>query len=105
MQRSFGGRAVTISRCGTCGTNSERSDNFRELQLSFPTKNDDQQSVQTLLDYYLQPEKLCEDNQYHCDNCHGLTDGERVTIVVEPPRRLVLTLKHFRYKKHAILLL
>lgn len=96
VQRSFGGRAATVSRCGQCGTKSERADNFRELQLSFPAKCDNQ-SVQTLLDYYLQPEKLCEDNQYHCDTCHGLTDGERVTIVVEPPPRLVLTLKHFRY--------
>lgn len=96
VQRSFGGRAVTLSGCDVCGTKSERADNFRELQLSFPSKYDDQQSVQTLLDYYLQPEKLCGDNQYHCDNCHGLTDGERVTVVVEHPRRLVLTLKHFR---------
>ncbi|KAF2898061.1 hypothetical protein ILUMI_08104 [Ignelater luminosus] len=96
IQRSFGGRAVTISRCGNCDTQSERADYFRELQLSFPS-NCGNQSVQTLLDYYLQPEKLCGDNQYHCDTCHGLTDGERVTRVVEPPSRLVLTLKHFRY--------
>ncbi|KAF5295483.1 hypothetical protein FQR65_LT10471 [Abscondita terminalis] len=96
VQRSFGGRAVTISRCGTCDTQSQRADNFRELQLSFPN-NCGNQSVQTLLDYYLQPEKLCGDNQYHCDTCRGLTDGERVTEVEEPPARLVLTLKHFRY--------
>ncbi|KAK4877713.1 hypothetical protein RN001_010219 [Aquatica leii] len=96
VQRSFGGRAVTISRCGTCDTQSQRADNFRELQLSFPN-NCGNQSVQMLLDYYLQPEKLCGDNQYHCDTCHGLTDGERVTQVEEPPARLVLTLKHFRY--------
>lgn len=96
MQRSFGGRAVTKSRCGSCGTESEHSDSFRELQLSFPNRCDNQ-SVQTLLDYYLQPEKLCGDNQYHCDTCSCLTDGERVTTVAEPPRRLVLTLKHFRY--------
>lgn len=96
MQRSFGGRAVTISRCGDCDTSSTRADNFRELQLSFPS-NCDNQSVQTLLDYYLQLEKLCGDNQYHCDTCQRLTDGERVTRVEEPPPRLVLTLKHFSY--------
>lgn len=96
IQRSFGGRAITISRCAKCNTQSEHSDHFRELQLSFPG-NCNNQSVQTLLDYYLQPEKLCGDNQYHCDTCQGLTDGERVTRIVEPPTRLVLTLKNFRY--------
>lgn len=64
--------------------------------MSFPN-NSDNQSVQTLLNYYLQPEKLLGDNQYHCDNCGCLTDGERVTSVVDPPQRLVLTLKQFRY--------
>lgn len=87
---------MAVSQCGTCGTKSEYIDNFRELQLSFPSKPENQ-SVQTLVDYYLQPEKLCGDNQYHCDTCQGLTDGERVTVITDHPPRLVLTLKHFRY--------
>lgn len=53
--------------------------------------------MQTLLDYYLQPEKLCGDNQYHCDVCGRLTDGERITMIVEAPPRLILTLKRFRF--------
>ncbi|XP_025832519.1 ubiquitin carboxyl-terminal hydrolase 35 [Agrilus planipennis] len=98
VQRSFGGRSVTISRCNNCGNQSERADTFRELQLSFPSSSGDEpSSIQHLVDYYLQPERLCDDNQYHCDKCGGLTDGERVTKVVEPPPRLVLTLKNFRY--------
>ncbi|CAG9853969.1 unnamed protein product [Phyllotreta striolata] len=96
VQQSFGGRTVTVSRCGECTTTSEHMDQFRELQLSFPN-NSDNQSVQTLLDYYLQPEMLSGDNQYHCDICSRLTDGERVTKIVEAPPRLILTLKHFRY--------
>lgn len=96
MQKSYGGRTLTVSRCGNCGNQSERADHFRELQLSFPTNNCNQ-SVQSLVDYYFQPEKLCDDNQYHCDKCHGLTDSERITKIVEFPCRLVLTLKQFCY--------
>ncbi|XP_018576734.1 ubiquitin carboxyl-terminal hydrolase 35 [Anoplophora glabripennis] len=96
VQQSFGGRTITVSRCDVCSTKSERADNFRELQLSFPN-NSDNQSVQKLLQYYLQPEKLHGDNQYHCDICTTLTDGERITRIVEAPPRLILTLKHFRY--------
>lgn len=96
VQQSFGGRTITVSRCSECSTKSERADHFRELQLSIPTPSEGH-SVQTLLDYYLQPENLCGDNQYHCDVCHRLTDGERITRIVEAPPRLILTVKHFRY--------
>ncbi|EEZ99989.1 ubiquitin carboxyl-terminal hydrolase 35 [Tribolium castaneum] len=96
VQSAFGGRTVSVSRCGECDTKSERVDNFWELQLSFPNTTDNQ-SVQTLLNYYLQPEKLSGDNQYHCEVCDCLTDGERVTCIEEAPPRLILTLKHFRY--------
>lgn len=96
VQQSFGGKTITVSKCNECGNKSERLDNFRELQLSFPN-NTEKQSVQSLLEYYVQPEKLCGDNQYHCDKCNRLTDGERITHIYEPPPRLILTLKHFRY--------
>ncbi|XP_019870957.2 ubiquitin carboxyl-terminal hydrolase 35 isoform X2 [Aethina tumida] len=96
VQQSFGGRSVTVSKCDECSTKSEREDNFRELQLSFPG-NCENQSVQTLLNYYFQTEKLSGDNQYYCDICGGLTDGERVTKILEHPQRLILTLKHFKY--------
>ncbi|XP_050301404.1 ubiquitin carboxyl-terminal hydrolase 38 [Anthonomus grandis grandis] len=96
VEVSFGGTTVTVSHCEECGTKSERTDNFRDLQLSFPA-NLDGQSVQHLLDFYLQSEKLCGDNQYRCDVCDKLTDGERITKIVKSPTHLVLTLKHFRY--------
>ncbi|XP_017774911.1 PREDICTED: ubiquitin carboxyl-terminal hydrolase 38 [Nicrophorus vespilloides] len=96
VKKSFGGKTLTMSQCNNCGARSERMDTFRDLQLSFPSDADNQ-SVQTLMDYYLQKEKLCDDNQYHCDECCGLTDGERITRIIEPPPRLVLTLKHFSY--------
>lgn len=97
MQRAFGGRAETIYKCDACETESIRADNFRELQLSFPCNFIDGQSVQLLLEYYLKPERLCGDNQYHCDKCNGLSDANRIFRVIQPPARLVLTLKHFRY--------
>ncbi|KAH1008891.1 ubiquitin carboxyl-terminal hydrolase 35 isoform X2 [Dendroctonus ponderosae] len=96
VQQSFGGQTVTVSHCSECGTKSEREDDFRELQLSFP-QDADNQSVQNLLDYFLQSEKLCGDNQYRCDVCDRLTDGERITKIIASPTHLVLTLKHFRY--------
>ncbi|KAK9871640.1 hypothetical protein WA026_013020 [Henosepilachna vigintioctopunctata] len=96
VQQSFGGKTMTVSTCDSCSARSERIDNFRELQLSFPNDSDNH-SVSSLLHFYLQPEKLCDDNQYHCDACKGLTDGERLTHVIQAPRRLILTIKHFGY--------
>ncbi|XP_030751447.1 ubiquitin carboxyl-terminal hydrolase 35 [Sitophilus oryzae] len=96
VQQSFGGKTVTVSRCAECGTKSERIDEFRDLQLSIP-QNVENNSVQSLLEYFLQSEKLCGDNQYRCDTCDRLTDGERITKIVSIPSHLILTLKHFRF--------
>lgn len=97
VQQAFGGRAETVYKCHVCGLESVRADNFRDLQLSFPSDFIEGDSVQTLLEYYLKPERLCGDNQYHCERCNGLSDAERVFRVIQPPPRLVLTLKHFHY--------
>lgn len=100
VQQSFGGRTMTVFTCGECSSHSEKIDNFRELPLCFPDEEDDgyaeKHSVSALLDLYLRPEKLCGQNQYHCDKC-GLMDGEKVTRIIQAPRRLIMTLKHFKY--------
>lgn len=98
VQKSFGGRAETLSTCDNCGYESKRVDSFKDLSLSFPNNND-KQTVQNLLSYYLQPETLCGDNQYHCDKCQGLTDGKKTTAIVKTPEYLILTLKHFQYNQ------
>lgn len=92
---------MTVFSCGECGSHSEKIDHFRELPLCFPDEEEARyttlnHSVTTLLDLYLQDEKLCGQNQYHCDKC-GLTDGAKVTSIVQAPRRLIMTLKHFKY--------
>lgn len=96
VQQSFGGKTMTVATCNSCGNKSERIDKFRDIPLSFPSSSNDH-SVTSLLDYYLQPEKLCGDNQYHCEKCKGLTDGQRQTHIIEAPPRLILTVKHFGY--------
>lgn len=93
---SFEGCAKIVLRCNICSTSSERIENFRVLQLSFPSDLEDL-SITKLIYYYLQPERLCGDNQYHCEACSTLTDGEKVTHITEIPSRLILTVKHFCY--------
>jgi ubiquitin carboxyl-terminal hydrolase 35/38 len=105
VQRIFGGKISTRYLCSSCNGNSINIDSFRDLQLSFPERNDDenasdvQYNVQQLLEFYFTSEELTlvGDNQYHCDNCKILCNGIRYTEILEPPRNLVITLKHFRY--------
>lgn len=72
VQHSFGGKTLTVSRCAECGTKSEKVDDFRDLQLSFP-QNANNPSVQSLMEFFLESEKLYGDNQYRCDTCDKLT--------------------------------
>lgn len=109
VQRTFGGKISTTCVCSSCKSKSISIDSFRDLALSFPEKEKNEEnwdaeaeteySVQQLLDYYFTIEQLTldSDNQYHCEKCKILCDGFRCTELLQPPKNLILTLKHFRY--------
>lgn len=108
VQKIFGGKTTTTCVCSLCKSKSIRIDSFRDLALSFPEKdkNEDadidaeiEYSVQKLLDFYFTTEQLTleDKNQYQCEHCKVLCDGVRCTEMLQPPRNLILTLKHFSY--------
>lgn len=106
VHKIFGGKMSTTCVCASCKSKSIVIDSFRDIALSFPEKkNDDdwdaetQYSVQELLNYYFSSEQLTldMDNQYSCEKCKSLCDGYRHTELLQPPKNLILTLKHFRY--------
>jgi ubiquitin carboxyl-terminal hydrolase 35/38 len=108
IHKNFGGKLSTTCVCSTCNTKSIIIDSFRDLALSFPEKEKGEENwdepeqtynVQKLLNYYFEMEQLTldGDNQYRCDNCKTLCDGSRCTELIEAPKNLILTLKHFRY--------
>lgn len=109
IQNSFGGNISITYKCLTCDTKSKQYDSFRDLHLSFPAVYNKAQlsqsssasinmySVQELLDFYCSTERLDADNQYYCDRCQALCDGERCIDIVAAPKNLILTLKHFKY--------
>lgn len=104
IDKTFTGLLTTTYKCLTCGWKSRNMDSFRDLQLSFPDVENDcasNYSVQDLIEYYCSPEKLDGENQYFCDRCKKLSDAERYINVVEAPKNMILTLKHFKYdQKH-----
>lgn len=102
IQKTFSGQTTITHKCLNCAFLSTNTDYFRDLQLSFPEIKNDQTnySVQNLLDYYCQPEKLDGDNQYACDECKNLSDGERYIHIITAPKNLILTLKHFKYDQN-----
>lgn len=107
VQKVFGGKISTTCVCSSCESKSIIIDSFRDLALSFPEKEPNEEewdaateySVQELLDYYFTSEQLTldGDNQYHCEKCKILCDGVRCTELLQSPKHLILTLKHFRY--------
>lgn len=99
IQKTFDGKLFVTYQCGVCGSNSTNLDAFRSFELSFPepTNMQSNYTVQKLLDFYCSSEKLIGDNQYYCDNCKQLCDGERSIRIIKSPKNLILTLKHFQY--------
>ncbi|KAM9769596.1 ubiquitin carboxyl-terminal hydrolase 38 [Menidia menidia] len=54
-------------------------------------------SVPDLVNYFLAPEILDEDNAYFCEKCSSLQRAERTMKVVSAPEYLILTLLRFSY--------
>lgn len=99
VHRVLGGESKIIHQCAQCDTNSHNTDKFRDLQLCFPEEISENQevSVQDLINYYLTPEKLTGENKYRCDKCMKLCDAQRIITILQAPAHLILSLKHFRY--------
>ncbi|XP_042750445.1 ubiquitin carboxyl-terminal hydrolase 35-like, partial [Lagopus leucura] len=64
---------------------------------SQPTGSKDSRSVSDLLNYFLSPERLTAENQYHCEQCASLQDAEKVAELTEGPHYLILTLLRFSF--------
>uniref|UniRef100_A0A7N6APF6 USP domain-containing protein n=1 Tax=Anabas testudineus TaxID=64144 RepID=A0A7N6APF6_ANATE len=62
-----------------------------------PMTNDPPLSVPDLVNYFLAPEILDEDNAYFCEKCNSLHRAEKTMKVVSAPEYLILTLLRFSY--------
>uniref|UniRef100_A0A8D3BPM6 Ubiquitin carboxyl-terminal hydrolase n=1 Tax=Scophthalmus maximus TaxID=52904 RepID=A0A8D3BPM6_SCOMX len=62
-----------------------------------PVTNEPPLSVPDLVNYFLAPETLDEDNAYFCEKCSSLQRAEKTLKVVSAPEYLILTLLRFSY--------
>uniref|UniRef100_A0A803Y326 Ubiquitin carboxyl-terminal hydrolase n=1 Tax=Meleagris gallopavo TaxID=9103 RepID=A0A803Y326_MELGA len=62
----------------------------------------DSRSVLDLINYFLSPERLTAENQYHCEQCASLQDAEKVAQLTEGPHYLILTLLRFSFDPHTM---
>lgn len=62
-----------------------------------PMTNEPPLSVPDLVNYFLAPEILDEDNAYFCEKCNSLQRAEKTMKVVSAPEYLILTLLRFSY--------
>ncbi|XP_054580945.1 ubiquitin carboxyl-terminal hydrolase 35 [Eptesicus fuscus] len=54
-------------------------------------------SVLDLVNYFLSPERLKEENRYYCESCASLQEAEKVVELSQGPRYLILTLLRFSF--------
>ncbi|KAM9314139.1 ubiquitin carboxyl-terminal hydrolase 38 isoform 2-T2 [Pholidichthys leucotaenia] len=62
-----------------------------------PVTNEPPLSVPDLVNYFLAPEILDEDNAYFCEKCNSLQRAEKTMKLVSTPEYLILTLLRFSY--------
>ena len=64
---------------------------------SVPEGNEPSLTVPDMVNYFLAPEILDEDNAYFCEKCSSLQRAEKTMKVVSAPEYLILTLLRFSY--------
>ncbi|KAF9053878.1 cysteine proteinase [Hymenopellis radicata] len=89
----FQGKKVYGTMCDACGYQSERPDDFREIEINF--KNN--AKLEDRITAYLKPEKLNGDNQYFCSQCNSKQDATRYTKFQHLPPVLNFSLLRFVY--------
>ncbi|XP_062851359.1 ubiquitin carboxyl-terminal hydrolase 38 [Trichomycterus rosablanca] len=96
--RQSEGTASVSPRQGTVNGGGENTESTSkdEQSVEKPTTGP-VPSLSDLLEYFLAPEILEEENCYFCERCGSLQRAERAMRVVKAPEYLVLTLLRFSY--------
>ncbi|GAA5951936.1 hypothetical protein JCM8115_005283 [Rhodotorula mucilaginosa] len=87
----FEGQITYGTRCSACGTESERSSSFLEVEISLAKTC----KLEARLAHSLEPEKLEGDNQYFCETCDKKRDAERYQKLTSLPPVLHFSILRF----------
>ncbi|XP_040278582.1 ubiquitin carboxyl-terminal hydrolase 35 [Bufo bufo] len=92
-------------------SDKEHSQDKDENNCSLPGSHDSVASselkkcsltLSDLINHFLCPEMLTEDNQYRCETCSSLQDAEKVVELTTGPQYLILTLLRFSFDLKAM---
>ena len=95
----FEGREKQYVRCEVCGFESGREEKCRSVMVNVKQFGDPHpiRSIEEGLDNYYTSERLCGDNQYHCEKCNAKVDAEKGVGLSKVPYLLTIDLKRFVY--------
>ena len=118
----FGGVVASAVRCGTCGACSTQREEMEAfcISLDLPARDVGAKppaaphvcSCQLLTQHFaaedLEASSSISDTGervsvpiYNCDHCAGLVPATKTTVVMEPPRHMLVTLKRFTFDGRA----
>ncbi|OMJ92005.1 hypothetical protein SteCoe_5322 [Stentor coeruleus] len=91
----FAGKSVTQFICLTCESISNREELFIDLSLDVMQNT----SLISSLNSFTKPERMSEENKFHCDYCSCKQEAERRTLIKNTPQVLICHLKRFKYSE------
>lgn len=89
----FGGYLRSKIQCRVCKHSSCTYDHMLDISVDINKCN----SLDKALKSFVTPEKLFDDNQYHCSRCKKRQDAYKVITVHQPPLNLTIQLKQFSF--------
>lgn len=94
----YQGQMTSYVRCEECKHENCRDDTF--LDISLPIKNEFgtgvlNSSLEMALENYLKPDRLTDDNQYHCEKCEKKVDADKGLKLTKCPKIIAFSLNRF----------
>ena len=90
----FYGKRTYGTRCNVCGSSSDRTVEFQELELPSFKK---EKSLSAFLEEMLEKERLDGDNKYECGHCDKKQKATRYVRIDSLPPVLHLSVQRFYY--------
>ena len=91
VTKLFQGELSTITRCESCGTKTEREDEFLDLSLPIPAAAN--VTLENCLDKLTKRTKLVAENKIHCARCGGPRIASQRSVFSKLPNHLIVHLK------------
>ena len=96
----FYGTYENVTKCAQCNLYIYNFQKFEFLSFGVSKYHGKEFNIMNGFDDYTKKDQLTGDNKYYCNNCKKLCDAEIQTLLIVPPKYLLINIDYGKNKKY-----